>query len=72
VLLVYPIEAKKSATWTGPEIPKTPMIAIVIVVPGDRSDGDQDNLKYVLNTTAQRLWNPDFMDDVEDLGDDDE
>jgi hypothetical protein len=69
VLFVYPIEAKEN----GPEsraIPEDPMIAIVVVVPGDRSEGDRDNLKYVLNTPAQRLWNPD-IEDFEDLGDED-
>ena len=69
VLFVYPIEAKENGP-ESPAIPEDPMIAIVVVVPGDRSEGDRDNLKYVLNTPAQRLWNPD-IEDFEDLGDED-
>ena len=69
VLFVYPIQPNTTqGAGSGTKLPKTPMIAIAVIVPGERSDQDRDNLTYMFNAPAQRLWNPDFVDD---LGDDD-
>jgi hypothetical protein len=75
VLFVYPIQAKAisgKVAGTGFPDPDLPQIAIAVVVPGERDQQQQDNVTYLFNAPAQRLWDPTFIDDLIDEEEDEE
>lgn len=67
VLFVFPIRPREEA---GAPLPArgTPLVAVAVAVPGERSERGDDTVKYLLNAPAQRLWDPDFVSDLEDEG----
>ncbi len=68
-LLVYPLQPNRDGDPNRSLPPDVPMVAIVVIVPGERSEKDGANVTYVLNTAAQRLWAPELL---EELGDEEE
>jgi hypothetical protein len=65
-LLLYPIQARPPKDGERPTAPKIPLVAVAVLVPGERSDKDGAHVTYVLNTPAQRLWIPELLDDFDD------
>ena len=61
VLFVFPIQA---SSGVPNEVAQVPLIAVAVVVPGDRRKLDDEKVEYLFNTPAQRLWDPNFLDDM--------
>lgn len=65
VLFVFPIQAaiqQSNSSHFAPVPPSIPLIAIAIAVPGERTEKDGDNFKYLFNVPAQRLFEQSFED----------
>ena len=65
-LLLYPIQARPPKDGERRTAPKIPLVAVAVLVPGERSEKDGAHMTYVLNTPAQRLWIPELLDDFDD------
>jgi hypothetical protein len=61
VLFVFPIKATEQSPSAIPDIP---LIAVAVAVPGDRQKSEDEKVEYLFNTPAQRLWDPNFLDDM--------
>jgi hypothetical protein len=68
VLFVFPIRANSESSPAPPaDLPMdSPLVAIAVVVPGDLRKKEEDKVEYLFNTVAQKFWDPDFLDDMND------
>jgi len=66
VLLIFPIRPKQPEIGAPAPPDYLPLVAVAVAVPGDRRQLGDDTVKYVLNTPGQKLWEANFVEDLDD------